>query len=163
MSDRIPAVKRNPERAINSAYWAALQGILARATKSDCNPHAGDQAIGRPLLGALALCWAWGRAGSKRPPVDTVSRETKRPGRGRGRLGPRAEWSPEQLEVLTLARAGGAGHLGDRDLAGIVGKTHDAVRSELARLRKVGGLPPDKAADKTPRRRPERPRRASAV
>ncbi len=67
------------------------------------------------------------------------------------------------VEVDTgLARAGGAGRLTDRDLAGILGKTHDAVRSELTRQRKVGGLPPDKAP-KAPRRRPARPRRPRAV
>ena len=68
------------------------------------------------------------------------------------------------VEVDTgLARAGGAGRLTDRDLAGILGKTHDAVRSELTRQRKVGGVPADKTPDKAPRRRAERPRRGGAV
>ena len=129
-----PAPDRLPATSVNSAYWAVLRGRLAGATGGEAvvNPH-GDGAGASALSAALALCWAWGQGSAQAD--DTVSRETFRPGRGRGRLGPRAEWRDAQIEVLRLARSGGQGKLTDRDLAAIVGKSHDAVRAKLARRR----------------------------
>ncbi|KKL06480.1 hypothetical protein LCGC14_2595640, partial [marine sediment metagenome] len=124
------------------AYWAVVQGRLAGAhpeTPTAVNPHRVPDVRGkRPppsgtLSRALALCWDYGFAGMPRArpkPRDTVSRGTTlRP--------PRDDWRDHEIEVLRLARSGGQGHLSDRQLAVIVGKSHDAVRAKLARGRRL--------------------------
>ena len=156
--DQIPATSVNP------AYWAVVQGRLAgahQAPPEQVNPHRVCDAGGRlietcrgPVSRALALCWDYGFAGMPRArpnPDDTVSRETSRPGLEGGgpkRKGPvrppRDDWRFHEIQVLTLARSGGQGKLTDRQLAVIVGKTHEAVRCKLARRRRragVGGRP----------------------
>ena len=135
-ADQIPAT------SVNSAYWAVIQGQLAgahRVTPAPVNPYRVPDVRGkRPppsgtLSRALALCWDYGFAGMPRArpnPPDTVSRET--PLRA-----PRDDWRDHEIEVLTLARSGGQGHLSDRQLAVVVGKSHDAVRAKLARGRRL--------------------------
>jgi hypothetical protein len=81
------------------ADWAEFQGYAAAWCGCGC-PHAPGS--------ALALIWRHGRA--LKGGDETVPRETQSaaprpaPGRGHGRLGPRSEWAPAELEVLALTR-----------------------------------------------------------
>ncbi|HDZ74348.1 MAG TPA: hypothetical protein ENH55_16610 [Aurantimonas coralicida] len=138
-----PGAQQIPATSVNPAYWAVVQGRLAGAhpeTPTAVNPHRVRDAGGRLIKTcrsrtsrALALCWDYGFAGMPRArpkPRDTVSRGTTlRP--------PRDDWRDHEIEVLRLARSGGQGHLSDRQLAVIVGKSHDAVRAKLARGRRL--------------------------
>ncbi|KKN12543.1 hypothetical protein LCGC14_1015290 [marine sediment metagenome] len=150
-----PGAQQIPATSVNPAYWAVVQGRLAgahpetpasgvgkgRPDQPPCsvNPHRIRDAGGRLIKTcrsrtsrALALCWDYGFAGMPRArpkPRDTVSRGTTlRP--------PRDDWRDHEIEVLRLARAGGQGHLSDRQLAVVVGKTHEAVRCKLTRRRR---------------------------
>jgi hypothetical protein len=150
-----PGPDQIPATSVNPAYWAVVQGRLAGAhlaQPEQVNPHRVCDAEGAlkaicrgPVSQALALCWDYGFAGMPRArpnPDDTVSRGTSRPGLGGGgpeRKGPlrppRDDWRDHEIEVLRLARSGGQGKLTDRQLAVIVGKSHDAVRVKLSRTR----------------------------
>lgn len=154
-----PLAQLNSTGAVNSAYWAVLQGRLAGVHPVEpaaVNPYRlrdPDGAIigscRSRLSRALALCWDYGHAGMPRAAArdrETVSRETIESAVNTQAVvegapvsitrAPRDDWRAYQIEVLHLARSGGQGKLTDRQLAVIVGKTHAAVRVKLSRLRK---------------------------
>ncbi len=103
-----------------SAYHlAVIAGGVARAAKAPIsdNPHK---------RGSLkAKCWAYGWRGE-----ETVSRETKAPGRGRSALGPRTEWT--EAELAELDELAG---LPSPLIAGILERSSAAVRVQLSRRR----------------------------
>jgi hypothetical protein len=77
-------------------HLAFIAGSAARAAKRSAanNPHPADSAL-------YQAWWA-----GYRDPEESVARETKpRPGRGRGALGPRSEWSEHDLDLLTRCLA----------------------------------------------------------
>ena len=106
----------------HSGNFAVLAGVMARATglaAGECPYPAGSP---------QARCWAYGWATRDRAD-ETVSRETVVKQRAR-KAGKQPGWSASDLAVLAIC-----GDMRDADLAAILGRSHQAVRCKLTRLR----------------------------
>ena len=114
-------------------YWALVRGFaMARCGMPlTDNPYTHKPCAGtstsRNVARRLATLWRAGWHGAH------VARETvSSPGRGRGAIGPRREWSKTELAVIAAAH-----DVADRDLAYALGRSYTAVRIKRSRLRKA--------------------------
>ena len=109
--------------------FAVLQGLVARCLSKKmprANPYGlpGRQKAGTEEC-AKAMLWAWGRRGMPKARRATVSRGTD----------PRGDtWKPRELGLLRVA----GDHFKDSELGGMLGRSPDAVRTQLSRIRKAG-------------------------
>jgi len=116
--------------------WPALEGMCARVCgkAKGANPH--------PRRSVERAAW---RAGWQEIGVS-LSHVKQGPGRGRSKLGRRREWSLPELELL-FRRAHSdtvpelVAQLAPLAPPGEPGRTEQAVRNQLHRMRKQGRLP----------------------
>lgn len=82
------------------------------------------------------LAWRYGFNGLffGRNQKGPVPRETKSGGRGRSVLGPRREWSADEMRAL---EACDRAEMSEGLIAAVMGRSYPAVKVKLCRLRKV--------------------------
>jgi hypothetical protein len=132
---------------VNPGAWQMLRGRMARVLDGAAakNPHPKGSPAGRCWdFGWRAVWTTRGRLAGRRltrrangPQPVHGSSPRMGPGRGRAIIGNRAEWTAADLATLAFCTGGGAPPA-TADVADMLGKSEQAVRTQRARLRKSG-------------------------
>jgi hypothetical protein len=138
MSDRAMSALRSAT-PVNPGAWEMLRGRMARVLDAAAakNPH--------PKGSPAARCWdfGWRAVRTTRGRLVGNAGAGPRPskvGRGRAIRGNRAEWTEADLAALAFC-TGGSSPPALADVADMLGKSEQAVRTQRARLRKSGRVP----------------------